>query len=190
MPDTIITRARLTNVGDSSHIAGGAPVRDEFMVTADQDTIIGNGTTFDPLRAGGSSGGGGTTFANLTAAQNVAAGAPVYTSGAGRVSNADASASPSCNAIGLSFAALGDGETGRIITGGPIALSLAQWDALTGDSGGLVPGDWYYVSADTPGGLTSTPPDPNTDAGDFVAAVGQALSETTLDVKIQKAIGL
>lgn len=63
---------------------------------------------------------------------------------------------------------------------GPLTLTTAQWDAVTGGSSGLVQGDTYYVGA-TPGTLSSTPP---SGAGDAVLVVGFALSPTTMWVSI------
>ena len=41
---------------DTKIVSGGVPHAAEYQVTADQVTILGNGTTEDPLRSGGSSG--------------------------------------------------------------------------------------------------------------------------------------
>lgn len=60
--------------------------------------------------------------------------------------------------------------------GGPLALSIAQWDAAILDSSttGLTPGKYYYASA-TAGKMTATAP-----GSGVVAPVGIAISATTL----------
>lgn len=77
--------------------------------------------------------------------------------------------------IGLAFFA---GEAGNRIVyqwAGPLSLSTAQWDRVTGGSGGLQTGASYYVSQ-AAGGLLTTDPSGTT----FTAYVGRALSPTTL----------
>jgi len=60
---------------------------------------------------------------------------------------------------------------------GLLKLTTAQWDAITGGSGGLTRGDAYYVSATTSGHLTTTAP---SGGGQFVSPVGIATSATTM----------
>jgi hypothetical protein len=58
-----------------------------------------------------------------------------------------------------------------------VGLTTAQWDEVTGASGGLTAGAVYYLSATSLGGLTATAP---TGSGTFVAQVGVALNDTSL----------
>ena len=66
-----------------------------------------------------------------------------------------------------------------------VVLTTAQWDAVTGQVGGLTPGP-YYVSATTSGGLTNVRPMP---PGTFVTQVGLALDSTTLLLQPSMPIG-
>lgn len=61
---------------------------------------------------------------------------------------------------------------------GRLVLTTAQWDARTGDSGGLTAGDYYWLSS-TAGGLTKTQP-----ASGYGQCVGVAESTTVLLVNI------
>lgn len=63
---------------------------------------------------------------------------------------------------------------------GPLHLTTAQWDAVTGGSGGLVAGTPYYLSADVEGLITDVIP---INVGEFVVPVGVALSSTDLLIK-------
>jgi hypothetical protein len=62
---------------------------------------------------------------------------------------------------------------------GPISLTTADWDAITGQSGGLTPGIFYYLSTEF-GAMTDTPP---VGFGSIVAPVGIALSSTDFLVR-------
>jgi hypothetical protein len=78
----------------------------------------------------------------------------------------------------LTRAILVAGSACRWLPSGPLSLTTNQWDlVVTGEIGGLTPGDWYYVSDVTPGFLQNTPP---TVPAHFVAPVGVAISPTTL----------
>lgn len=69
-------------------------------------------------------------------------------SGAGKI--------PLCCGLALGYASAGQQVT--VQWGNFITLTTAQWDAVvSGESGGLTPGDGYYVS-DTDGQLTTTAP--------------------------------
>lgn len=65
---------------------------------------------------------------------------------------------------------------------GVLTLTTDQWDAITGDTGGLVLNTPYYLSTGfQEGHLTQTPP---VGAGFFVARVGVALSPTDLLIQL------
>lgn len=74
---------------------------------------------------------------------------------------------------------------GRIVCTGIVQLSTAQWDALTGDTGGLDGGRDYFLRGDGGMGLTLTPPTTG-----FIVKVGKALSPTAFDVNIEPPIEL
>lgn len=66
---------------------------------------------------------------------------------------------------------------------GPLQLTTAQWDALTGGSGGLIRGEVYFLSI-LLGKLSANPP---VAGGQFVVAVGMATSATELIINITPA---
>jgi hypothetical protein len=72
-------------------------------------------------------------------------------------------------------------------TDGQISATAAQWDAVTGQTGGLTAGSVYYLSATTAGQMTTTAP---TTAGQYVGRIGKALSSTVFDLAIAPPIGL
>lgn len=56
------------------------------------------------------------------------------------------------------------------LEGSTITLTTAQWDAVTGDTGGLVDGEYYFLSVS--GGITKTKP------SNYVQVICKALSST------------
>jgi hypothetical protein len=65
-----------------------------------------------------------------------------------------------------------DANSFTVAVSGPIVLSTAQWDAVAGTSGGLIPGTKYYLSASIPGSISNIEPVVN-------QIVLQAVSNTT-----------
>jgi hypothetical protein len=114
-------------------------------------------------------------------------GTPVYVSAAGTVKKAAANALGTVQVLGLviDVSVAGSG-TANILTDGVLVATTAQWDAITGGSGGLTAGSVYYLDA-TAGLLTSTA---LTTAGQYVARIGLAVSTTELDITLQAPIGL
>lgn len=127
---------------------------------------------------------------SLTNAAGSAAviGIPVYISAANAFQPARANASGTCDVAGLvKDTSIAAGASGSVQTDGVFTASTAQWDAVTGGTGGLTPGAIYYLSAGTAGRLTATAP---SSTGEFVSRVGKALSTTALEITIQPPIGL
>jgi hypothetical protein len=77
------------------------------------------------------------------------------------------------------------GQPGDIITSGFLEATTTQWDAVTGQSGGLTAGALYYLDPNTAGMLTATEPT-NDDA--LIAPVGLAFTTTEMLVRIHKAL--
>ena len=113
------------------------------------------------------------------------AGAPQYVDGNGSVDNARANAEGTSQVLGLALAAAGPG-TGQIITNGIITLTVGEWDAVAGTTGGLTADAKYFLSEAAAGRLLETTP-PST-AGDYIVEVGVALSTTELNVRIRRRI--
>lgn len=118
---------------------------------------------------------------NNSGTQAAAIGRAVYPTSVGfALARADASATK--NVIGLvKDTTIAASATGNVQTDGLLVATTAQWDAVTGQTGGLSPGAWYYLSPTTAGGLTSTPP---STANQYVVPIGLAISSTALDIRI------
>lgn len=69
---------------------------------------------------------------------------------------------------------------------GPLILTTAQWDAVTGLVGGLVPGVDYYLDLIT-GQVTTTAPIID---GQSVTRIGEALNSTTMLVNPEPPVFL
>jgi hypothetical protein len=117
-------------------------------------------------------------------AGSIVRGAPVYVSGADEVDLAKADASGTRRVLGLvADASIAASAVGNVQSDGVVTATTAEWDAVTGQTGGLTPGALYYLSADTEGELTTTPP---SGAGEYIHVIGHALSTTELDLQIDK----
>lgn len=73
-----------------------------------------------------------------------------------------------------------DGERALVQFAGPLTLTTAEWDAITGGSGGLTLGP-YYLDAASAGKLTTTSPSFD---GTFVVQVGIATSPTDFIIQL------
>lgn len=168
---------------------GGDAVASSTLVNADQSTITGDGSIDHPLVATGGGSSGGTKISLLNGGGTDAApGAPVYSSASGAFELAKADDAVTTYVIGLASAEIGDGSSGMIQTTGPLTLTTAQWDAITGDVGGLTFNTQYWVSPTTAGMLTDVAPS-TPSSGDFDALVGIAVSSTTMLIGISPPIG-
>lgn len=119
-------------------------------------------------------------------ANDIVPGTPVYqTTTADQVAEADASALATAEVSGLAIETIPeDGGTGSIQSDGRLTLTTAQWDAVTGGSGGLTTGSKYFLSLTT-GQLTTTAPSAD---GEVIASVGKAQSTTVLHINITRII--
>lgn len=109
-------------------------------------------------------------------------GTPLYVSAAGQVKRARANTLAKSRVVGLAYvSSIAVGQSGMMVTDGVIEATTAEWDAVTGGSGGLVFGTAYFLSPTTDGKLVSVPP---STAGQYLVRVGTALSATVLEVSI------
>jgi hypothetical protein len=116
----------------------------------------------------------------------VVIGAPVYSDATSGFKKGKADASGTKTIIGLvAQTSITNGVAGNIQLNGPLAATTGQWDAVTGQVGGLTFNTKYYLSAATAGLLTTTPP---STAGQYVCEVGTALSTTVMNIRIQEDI--
>lgn len=113
-------------------------------------------------------------------------GMPVYVSAADEVKKALADALGTSEILGLvADITVAASDPARILTDGRLTATTAQWDAVTGQTGGLTPGSVYYLDSSTAGNLTTTAP---TAEGETVVRVGRALSTTVLEISIDRPI--
>lgn len=112
-------------------------------------------------------------------------GTPVYQTASaeevGLVNKARANTTSTSSVAGLTVGQAVAEENAHTQFAGPLTLTTAQWDAVTGGSGGLTPGSTYYLSAATAGRITATAP---SSGGQFVTQVGIAMSARTMLVQI------
>ncbi len=106
---------------------------------------------------------------------------PVYVKTSGDIDLARANASTTRRVLGLvkDAAGIATSAAGSIQTDGVMTATTGQWDAVTGETGGLTEGAVYYLSAATAGKLTTTAP---STATQYVVPVGLALSTTEMDI--------
>lgn len=110
-------------------------------------------------------------------------GAPVYLSGSATFIKARANAAATSRVAGLVAAtSIAVAAQGVVQASGPLVATTAQWDAVTGQTGGLTVDAFYYLDPAAAGKLTATAP---TTTGQYIAPVGQAQDATTLLVGIQ-----
>lgn len=105
------------------------------------------------------------------------AGAPVYPSAAGVVALAAATgAAALARPVGIARRFGAADEPIPVCYSGPVELPTAEWDAVTGQTGGLTAGSRYFLG-NTAGHLS-------TSAGDTGVQIGMAVSATLLIVQI------
>lgn len=116
-------------------------------------------------------------------------GTPVYqTAVANEVERADADALATAKVLGLvADVSIADGASGAVLTDGRISATTGQWDAVTGQVGGLTAGSRYYLSAGTAGQMSTTVPSAD---GHVVAPLGTAKSTTEFEVSIGNRVVL
>jgi hypothetical protein len=115
-------------------------------------------------------------------------GQPVYSVSGTNVDLAQANAQGTIRVIGLTLStAVNAANPGDVLIDGKLTATTTQWDAVTGQSGGLTPGVNYFLNPANPGQLTVTAP---STVGEFVVRVGYALSATEFEIEIGQPIKL
>jgi len=102
------------------------------------------------------------------------------------LARADASGTADVFAL-VSAPSIAAAASGAVQTDGFDVATTAQWDAVTGQTGGLTPSAAYFLSAVTAGRLTTTAP---TATGQFCCYVGRAISTTVMEISLDRAIAL
>lgn len=109
----------------------------------------------------------------------------VYIDGAGTFKKANGNAAGTSLPIGLTAAGITAAGSGAVQTSAELTATTGQWDAVTGQTGGLTPNATYFLDVVTAGKITSTAP-----ATGFLIKVGQAMSATKLLIRIGERIEL
>jgi hypothetical protein len=114
-------------------------------------------------------------------------GEPVYVNGVNALkAQADAQSTIRIAGLVLDITAA-DATPVNILADGILVATTVQWDAVTGETGGLTPGANYFLDPAAAGMLTQTAP---TTAGQFVVRVGHAVSTTEMEIEVQQPIKL
>jgi hypothetical protein len=117
----------------------------------------------------------GVSLANATGATIEKFKAVYKTTTSNQVAKANANNASTFRAVGLASAGINNGASGTIIVGGVVDGTTGEWDAVTGQTGGLTPGAVYFLSNATAGNLTSTAPTTG-----YLVRVGVAIAATQL----------
>lgn len=113
-------------------------------------------------------------------------GTVVYISAANTAQPARANASGTTEAFGfVRDTSIAASASGAIQTDGTLTATTTQWDAVTGQTGGLTSGAIYFLSATTAGRLTTTAPSAS---GEYVVRLGRAISTTALEISVEPPI--
>lgn len=116
------------------------------------------------------------------------AGTPVYVGSGGSLVPARANASATVDGVvGLLIHPAAASAEAPYRFAGELSLTTDQWDSITGESGGLTPGERYFVSSATAGKITKTAP---SSGGTFVFQVGVAESANTMQIQLGGAADL
>jgi hypothetical protein len=113
-------------------------------------------------------------------------GTPAYVSAASTCKKAMANAAGTSGVVGLcATVSVAAAALGSIQSDGVLTATTAQWDAVTGGTGGLTFGAMYYLDPATAGKITATAP---STAGQYIAPIGRALNTTDLEITIALTI--
>lgn len=162
---------------------GGAPNPSATLVSADQRTILGDGTREDPLRLGATPQIVRAQFAPpLPASPSLGESVAITDAGIlpDPVAVRPAGSAPGGlpNVFGLVVEIqVGDVPIVTVQTAGIVQLPVQTWNQVTGGTSGLAPGAIYYLSDLQQGGLIDHLP---TTPHAFIEQVGVALSPTEL----------
>lgn len=117
----------------------------------------------------------------------IAIGRAVYVSGNNTVKLADASNIATSNVVALvATASIAGSATGNFAVAGVLTATTTQWDAATGQSGGLTPGVTYFLSNTVPGRITASAPS----ISGNVVPVGVAIGTTKLRLGFGPVVAL
>lgn len=141
----------------------------------------------DTISGGGS--GGTTTLGLMNGnAGALVIGTPVYVMGNDEVDKARANAVGTVDVIGVvQDVTVASGGTANVLLVGVLSATTAQWDAVTGGTGGLLANQRYWLSPTTAGMLTITP---SATVGQYLVPVGLGVSTTELLLFLGEVVAL
>ncbi len=153
-----------------------------------RELVAGSGVTIDHTDDAttiSATGGGATSTVNMTNVDtgSVVIATPVYTFGSGTFKKGKANTQASIRLVGLAASTIAQDSSGSIQTDGVVTASTGEWDALTGDSGGLTSDTKYYLSETEAGKLKTIPP-----TSGYVVPVGYAVSTTQLKLNLNTIV--
>lgn len=127
---------------------------------------------------------GAQPFAALNGESGVMrAGTPSYVSAPGVMRAGQATVLAAAIVAAVPVADIPPSSTGYFLPLGGLALSVAQWNLITGGTGGLNSGSIYFLDTAAPGLIKPYPPG---SAGQYVTLIGQAMSPTLLLIQPQQ----
>jgi len=148
--------------------------------------VLTNGQ-LEQLQTGDSIDLGNTLTKDNNSGGALAIGTPVYFTGTD-AEPAQANAQGTIRVGGfVADVSIADTASGLILVDGKLTATTGQWDAVTGETGGLTPGADYFLDAATAGMMTQTAPSANPN---FVVRLGHALSATEFEIEVQQPIKL
>ncbi len=114
-------------------------------------------------------------------------GASIYIDSANTVKYAKADSINTKDVIGMCIDEIAISGSGIVQNDGLITLTTEQWDIVTGDTGGLIPGTIYFLSDITIGRIMKDAP---ITVGHYVIRVGIAVSMIDFEIMIGTPIKL
>ena len=117
----------------------------------------------------------------------VVIGTAAYIDAVSGFKKAKADASGTSDVIGLiaKSPSITNGTSGSVMVNGVLVATTAQWDAVTGQSGGLTFNTAYFLSPTTAGLITITEP---STVGQYVVYIGRAISTTEMMINVERKI--
>lgn len=127
----------------------------------------------------------GTTLTNQSGATIEKFKVVYKTATADQIAKANANSGTTFRAIGFASAAIANTASGTVVVSGVVAGTTGEWDAVTGQTGGLTPGSAYFLSNSTAGNCTTTAPGTG-----YVCRVGVAISTTQMLINLGEPVQL
>lgn len=100
-----------------------------------------------------------------------------------QIAKANANSGTTFRAIGFASAAISNTASGTIVVNGVVTGTTGEWDAVTGQTGGLTPGSAYFLSNTTAGNCTTTAP-----TSGYLCRVGVAVSTTQMLINLGEPV--